>query len=128
DVLELEIPSIQVKEMVLPDTTLENLSIALTQIKADQKPGEGNFTIAGHRGYRANRHFRNLPKVKTGEEILLHQGDQTFVYEITDIKVIAPTKTEVLQDHKDQKEITLITCTMDGKDRVMVKGTLKQST
>ncbi|HSH52473.1 MAG TPA: class D sortase, partial [Bacteroidales bacterium] len=125
-VLELEIPSIELKQKVLTETTDENLNIALTQIKPNQTPGEGNFTIAGHRGYRGNRHFRNLPNVQKGDEILLHTKNQTFIYSIVDSKVIEPTDIAVLEDQEEKSEITLITCTISGKERIAVKGELKK--
>ncbi|TFJ93065.1 class D sortase [Lentibacillus salicampi] len=127
DVMELEIPAIDLKQKILPETTEENLSVALTQIKGNQTPGEGNFTIAGHRGYRGDRHFRQLPDVPVGSEVIVHQGDQSFHYTITSSDVIAPTDTAVLNDEKNQDEITLITCTVDGKERIAVQGTLKSN-
>lgn len=57
DVIWLEIPDIDLNQMVLPETTEDNLNVGLTQIKPNQTPGEGNFTIAGHRGYRGDRFF-----------------------------------------------------------------------
>lgn len=123
-VLELEIPSIQLKQYVLPETTEENLKLALTQLKENQAPGEGNFTIAGHRGYRNHRHFSNLPEVQTGDEMLLHTGTATFVYQVVSTEVIPPTQVEVLDDREDITEMTLITCTRDGKQRIAVKGEL----
>ncbi len=127
-VVELEIPSIQLKQKVLPETTQDNLSIALTQIKPYQTPGEGNFTIAGHRGYRGDRYFRQLPNVVVGDKALLHAANQTFIYEITSSEVIDPTAVEILQDEEDISEITLITCTVDGKDRIALKGKLINGT
>ena len=124
NVLELEIPYIDINQKVLNRTTEENLAIALTQIKEDQVPGEGNFTIAGHRGNRDGRHFSNLAEVPAGEKVYLHTPDQTFVYEITSSEVIAPTNIGVLEDTDDLDEITLITCTISGADRVAVKGKL----
>ena len=124
NVLELEIPYVGIKQMVLSQTTEENLAIALTQIKEDQTPGKGNFTIAGHRGYRDGRHFSNLAEVPNGEKIYLHTKTQTFVYEITSSEVIEPTDVDVLNDEGDTREITLITCTISGAQRVAVKGKL----
>ena len=127
NVMELEIPFIHMKQHILNETTDENLNIALTQIKPDQQPGVGNFTIAGHRGYRDGRHFSNLSKVPIGEKIHLHAGDKTYVYEITSKEVIQPTFVEVLDDSEGKNEITLITCTVSGKERVAVKGELVES-
>ncbi len=127
NVMELEIPFIHMKQHILNETTDENLNIALTQIKPYQQPGVGNFTIAGHRGYRDGRHFSNLSKVPIGEKIQLHAGDKTYVYEITSKEVIQPTFVEVLDDSEGKNEITLITCTVSGKERVAVKGELVES-
>ncbi|WP_010278238.1 class D sortase [Paenibacillus senegalensis] len=123
-IMELEIPAIELKQYVLPETTEENLKIALTQLKEDQTPGQGNFTIAGHRGYRNDRHFSNLPEVQNGDDLLLHTGDATYVYQVTSAKVIPPNQVEVLDDLEGKTEITLITCTRDGKKRIAVKGEL----
>lgn len=124
NVLELEIPFIDMKHLVLDKTTDENLNIALTQIKQNQTPGSGNFTIAGHRGYRDGRHFSNLSSVPVGEMAYLHTKDKTYVYEIVSSEVIEDTDVQVLDNHDDLDELTLITCTISGKNRVAVKGNL----
>ncbi|MBA4538666.1 sortase [Bacillus aquiflavi] len=123
-VLELEIPSIDLKQKVLAETTEENLKVALTQLKKNQIPGKGNFVIVGHRGYRGDRHFRHLPSVAAGEKVYLHTKKQTYVYEVTDLEVIKPTDVEILNDTENKNEITMITCTVTGLERVAVKGEL----
>jgi sortase A len=127
NVLELEIPFLDFKEKILPEATQENLSVALAQIKHDQTPGKGNFTIAGHRGYRGDRHFRQLPEVPPGETVILHQGKKSYEYVIESTRVIEPTDISVLQDQKGENEITLVTCTLDGKQRIVLQGKLNQS-
>ena len=124
NVMELEIPFIDLQQYILEETTDENLNLALTQIKKDQTPGVGNFTIAGHRGYRDGRHFSNLSKVPVGEKVYLHAGDETYVYELKSSEVIEATDVDVLNDVKGKDEITLITCTVSGANRVAVKGDL----
>lgn len=124
NVLELEIPYIDMNHHVLDETTDKNLSLALTQIKENQTPGMGNFTIAGHRGYRDGRHFSNLDEVPVGELAYLHTKDKTYVYEIVSLEVIEATDVDVLDDKEDLKELTLITCTVTGRQRIAVKGKL----
>lgn len=124
NVLELEIPYIDMNHLVLDETTDHNLNIALTQIKENQVPGIGNFTIAGHRGYRDGRHFSNLDKVPVGEMAYLHTKDKTYAYEIISSEVIEETDIDVLNDAEDLNELTLITCTVSGAKRVAVKGNL----
>lgn len=126
DVYELEIPAIDLEQKVMAETNEKNLAIALTQIKPNQQPGKGNFTIAGHRGYRGDRLFAQLPNVAVGDEVILHADGESFVYVITDSSVIAPTDVKVLDNNKEEKEITMITCTIDGKERVAVSGKLKE--
>ena len=123
-VMELEIPFIDLNQYILEETTDENLNLALTQIKKDQTPGVGNFTIAGHRGFRDGRHFSNLSKVPVGEMVYLHAEDETYVYELKSSEVIEATDVDVLNDDKGKDEITLITCTVSGENRVAVKGDL----
>lgn len=125
--LELEIPFINLEQFILEETTDENLNLALTQIKKDQTPGMGNFTIAGHRGYRDGRHFSNLAKVPVGELVYLHTDEETYVYELKSSEVIAATDVDVLDEVKGKDEITLITCTVSGIERVAVKGDLVET-
>ncbi|MCJ8008827.1 class D sortase [Lederbergia wuyishanensis] len=128
DVMELEIPSINLKQKILGETTEENLRVALTQLKKDQTPGVGNFTIAGHRGYRGERHFSRLPQVSIGDKVFLHTDKQTFVYKVTNTEVIDPSYVEILDDHQEKKEITMITCTKSGLDRIVVIAELIETT
>ena len=81
-VFQLEIPAIGLEQYVLPQTTEENLAISLTQIVEDRNPETDNITIAGHRGYRGDRHFRNLPDVKKGDTMMLTNNDdgERFLY------------------------------------------------
>lgn len=124
NVMELEIPYLNIRHKVLDTTTPENLNLALTQIKEEQTPGEGNFTIAGHRGYRDGRHFSNLAEVPIGEEVYLHVGSTKYVYQITDRDVVEATDVHVLDDREGIDELTMITCTISGKQRVAVRAKL----
>ncbi|GAF63279.1 putative sortase [Bacillus sp. TS-2] len=124
DVIWLEIPDIDLNQMILPETTEETLNLGLTQIKPNQVPGEGNFTVAGHRGYRGDRFFRNLPDVPIGATVNLIVKNKTYTYEITSSEIIEPTQTDILLDTDGKNEITLITCTVDGKQRIVLKGIL----
>ncbi|MEN0644911.1 class D sortase [Alkalicoccobacillus gibsonii] len=123
EVKTLEIPSIELEQYVLGETTEENLALALTQINPNQAPEDGNFSIAGHRGYRGDRHFRQLSNVSDGDEVRLTADGKTYVYEVNSISIVDPTQTDVLDD-SDDPEITLITCTLSGEQRLIVKGVL----
>ncbi|WP_366247737.1 class D sortase [Terribacillus aidingensis] len=123
NMMKLEIPSIELEQYVLNETTDENLAAALTQIKTDQNPAKDNFSIAGHRGYRGDRFFRQLPEVKAGAEIKLQDKDATYIYEVDSVKIVEPNNIAILEN-TDEPEITLVTCTLSGKQRVAVTGKL----
>ncbi|MFP7254339.1 class D sortase [Terribacillus goriensis] len=123
NMMKLEIPSIELEQYVLKETTDENLAAALTQIKTDQNPAKDNFSIAGHRGYRGDRFFRQLPEVKAGAEIKLQDKDATYIYEVDSVKIVEPNNIAILEN-TDEPEITLVTCTLSGKQRVAVTGKL----
>jgi sortase A len=123
DMMKLEIPSIELEQYVLNETTDENLAAALTQIKTNQNPAKDNFSIAGHRGYRGDRFFRQLPEVKAGAEIKLQDKDATYIYEVDSVKIVDPNDIAILEN-TDKPEITLVTCTLSGKQRVAVTGKL----
>ncbi|MFP7492528.1 class D sortase [Terribacillus saccharophilus] len=125
ETMKLEIPSIQLEQYVLNETSDDNLAIALTQIKADQDPAKDNFSIAGHRGYRDDRFFRQLPDVKPGAEVKLRDKDAEYIYEVSNVKIVEPDDIDILENG-DNPEITLVTCTLSGKQRVAVTGELKE--
>ncbi len=124
-VMRLKIPSIDLNQPVLPETSEESLNLALTQIKANQTPGEGNFTIAGHRSTKEGRHFNRLPKVKEGETVILIEGSKEYHYTINNVITVKPERVDVLKDVEGQDLITLVTCTITGADRIIVQGKLE---
>jgi len=69
-------------------------------------PGsQGNCVIAGHR----DTQFRILRNVKIGEDISVETGGRTFVYRVTDRRVVAPADTRSL-DPTPTGTLTLVTC------------------
>ena len=120
--VKLYIPTIELNAPVLPKTTKEYLNIALTQIKKNQVPGQGNFTIAGHNSAVYGRHFNRLHELNIGDEIQLIDGEKVFIYQVDSKRVIDPSEVDILNDTPDKNEITLITCTVAGTKRLVVKG------
>ena len=120
----IRIPKIDVYYPILSETTEELLKKAPTKFW-DCDPNEvGNFCIAGH-NYRNKKFFSKVPTLENGD-----------IIEITDtkgrtIKYTVYSKYEVAEDDMSpvsqltngRKDITLITCTNDSKDRVIVKAT-----
>ena len=86
----------------------------------------GNVVIAGHVSLRGGTGvFRALPSVPVGSTVEVSSGGQTYRYEVTEVRLVAPEATEVMEPTQDAT-LTLITCSSDNAHakRVVVVGKL----
>ena len=70
---------------------------------------EGNIGLAAHNSGKGCDYFKNLKKLKTGDEIIYVSKYGTKYYEVSRIQNIDETDWTYLQQTKDNR-ITLITC------------------
>lgn len=120
----VEIPSINLSQGLVEGVTDEILQYYIGHFEDSAKPGEkGNFAVAGHRISNYSEAFVNLYKLKVGDLVHVKSKGKEFVYEINENYIVDPDKVEVLDSTKDAT-ITLITCTVGAKQRVVVKGKL----
>ncbi|WP_353067533.1 class C sortase [Arcanobacterium hippocoleae] len=87
--------------------------------------GAGTRTvITAHRGLANAAMFTHLDRANIGDEFILQIFDQTLVYRIKDIQVVAPEDTESIRAQADADLATLITCTPLGINthRIVVTG------
>lgn len=82
----------------------------------------GNFCIVGH-NYRNDKFFSNVPTLAVGDTITLTDlSKRTITYEVYDKYTVSPEDVACTsQLTNGKKEVTLITCTDDSKQRVVVK-------
>lgn len=126
-IAKLEIPSIKLSQIVVEGISDDVLQYYLGHFPTSVKPGEvGNFAVAGHRVSDYTDAFINLYKVVEGDEIIIETKEKRFTYEITKNFIVDPDNVEVLADTKDTT-ITLVTCTVGAKQRVIVQGVLKST-
>ncbi|MCQ2978972.1 MAG: class D sortase [Clostridia bacterium] len=127
-VAKLEIPKIDVDDIVVEGTGNVFISTTLGHFSETQQPGEvGNFAIAGHRGGKYGTFFKYLPELEIGDEIKVTNiyGD-VFIYTVTDSYVVKPDEFWILEPSRDGvREITLMTCTENGTKRYVVRGEIK---
>ena len=91
-------------------------------------PGEnGNFSLAGHSSYRYNEVFNELHKIKLNDEIIIKTLNNEFTYIVKDIYEVNPEDTFVLEQDNEIKELTIVTCTNKGKDRLIVKAQILEA-
>lgn len=120
----MEIPSINLSQGLVEGIADDVLQYYLGHFEGSAMPGEkGNFAVAGHRVSDYSEAFVNLYKTEIGDKILVKANKKEYVYEITENFIVAPDKVDVL-DNTDDATITLVTCTVGAKERVIVKGKL----
>ncbi len=84
----------------------------------------GNYCIVGH-NYRNTRFFSKVPTLVNGDiiQITNFADNSTVSYEVYDKYIVEPTDVSCTsQNTNGKREITLITCTDDSKQRVIVKA------
>lgn len=130
-VAEINIPKINVNYSILSASTDELLKINPCRFwGADQDRGVydankvGNFCIVGH-NYRNSRFFSKVPNLENGDIIELtdHTG-KTVKYMVYSKYVVNPDDDSCTsQKTNGKREVTLITCTNDNKQRHIIKAT-----
>ena len=123
----IEIPSINLSQGLVEGISDDVLQYYLGHFENSAKPGEnGNFAIAGHRVSDYSEAFVNLYKVEIGDKINVKANKKNYVYEITENYIVSPDRVDVL-DNTEDATITLVTCTVGAKERVIVKGKLVET-
>ncbi len=90
-------------------------------------PGQyGNFSLAGHSSYRYNEVFNELHKISLDDEIIIKTLNNEFIYVVKDIFQVNPEDTYVLDQDNEKKELTIVTCTNNGKNRLIVKAKIAE--
>ena len=120
----IEIPSIKLEQGVVQGITDDILNYYLGHFENSAMPGEkGNFSVAGHRVSNYSDAFVNLYKAEVDDEIIVKANNKKHIYKITEMIIVDPSRVDVLND-TEEATITLVTCTVGAKERLIVKGTL----
>nr|WP_307990817.1 class D sortase [uncultured Niameybacter sp.] len=124
----LAIPSVDIELPLLEGTTQEELKIGAGHMEGTALPGQvGNCAIAGHRSYTFSKMFNRLGEVKEGDVIVLTQQERSYTYKVSEIFIVEPESTWVLEPVEDKKVLTLITCepVVKATHRLIVRGVLE---
>ena len=119
----LEYPKLCINYPVLSEETEELLKISLCKYWGPNPNKVGNYCIVGH-NYKSGKMFGKLSGAEIGDEVNLTDlnGDKV-TYSVYNKYVVEPTDVSCTsQLTNNQKEITLITCTNYGQDRLVVKA------
>lgn len=125
----ITIPKINVTYPIIDgptDSTEETedlLKISPTRFWGPELNEVGNFCVVGH-NYRNTRFFSKVPTLENGDIIeIIDLSGRKIQYKVYNKYQVDPTDVSCTsQLTNGKKEITLITCTDDSKQRVVVKA------
>lgn len=119
----LNIPKLGINYPVLSDTSEELLKISLNKYCGPEANEIGNYCIVGH-NYKNTKFFSKLDQLVNGDIVeLTDLTGRTLTYKIYDSYIVEPTDVSCTsQLTKGKKEVTLITCANNGKQRLVVKA------
>lgn len=122
----VRIPKIGVDYPILEKSTVDLLKVSICKFHGANPNEVGNLCIAGH-NYRNNKFFSKVPTLEIGDIVEIEDlSKKTIQYEVYDIHTVDPSdKSDTTQYTNGRKEVTLITCTNDSKQRYIVKCTEK---
>ena len=126
----ITIPKIDITYPVLSETSDELLEISVNRYWPEPdklKPNEpGNYCIVGH-NYRNGKMFGRLNELVNGDKVELQDmTGRTVEYEVYDTYIVQPDDTSCTSQMANGKwltrrELTLITCSNYGTERLVVK-------
>lgn len=104
-------------------TTEELLKISVVKYWGPNANEQGNFCIVGH-NYHNKRFFSKASTLKDGDIIYITDtNNKTLEYKVYDNYVVEPDDLKCTSQLTNGKtDITLITCTMTGKQRTIIKA------
>lgn len=119
----LNIPSLGINYPVLSDTSEELLKISLNKFWGPSPNTVGNYCIVGH-NYKNKKMFGKLADIKNGDIVeLTDNSGKTIKYAVYNKYVVNPEDVACTsQLTNGNKEVSLITCTNYGKQRLVVKA------
>ena len=106
----------------------EVLNVACGHIEGTSLPVGGENThcvLSAHRGLPHAKLFTNLDKMEIGDTFTLTTLNQTFTYQVDQIKIVRPDEVEDIKIVPGEDLCTLLTCTPYGinSHRLLVRGT-----
>ena len=125
----IEIPKINITYPVIysedksEQTTEDLLKISVVKYWGPEPNVAGNFCIVGH-NYHNKRFFSKISTLKKDDTIYLTDtNNKTLEYKVYDNYVVEPDDLQCTsQLTNGETDLTLITCTITGKQRTVIKA------
>lgn len=119
----VKIPKINLTYPILSQTTDALMKIAPCKFHGPSPNEVGNLCIIAHNYRRKGVFFSDVETLVVGDIVEIQDLSQrTIQYEIYDIHTVMPDNVaDTTQKTNGRKEVTLITCTDDSKQRIIVR-------
>ena len=119
----LDYPKLGINYPVLSEESDELLKISLNKYWGPNPNKVGNYCIVGH-NYKSGKMFGKLSGSAIGDKInLTDLSGNTVTYTVYNKYIVSPTDVSCTsQLTNGKREITLITCTNYGQERLIVKA------
>ena len=120
---ELIVPSVGIRLPILQGTSNENVTLGAGTMMPDLVMGQGNYSLTSHWHPNPELRFGGIDLIEVGDLIILRDADYLYIYEtIIENYVIEDYRVDITDYVEGKTYITLMTCTPDGYQRVMVRG------
>ena len=119
----VRVPRLDIEYPVISETSESLLKISVNKYWGPAPNEIGNYCIVGH-NYKSKKMFGRLSEVVSGDIVELEGINGKVVkYSVYDIDVVDPDDTTCTsQLTNGRREVTLITCTNYGTQRLVVKA------
>ena len=123
----VKIPSLRVNLPIYHGVEESTLQDAIGHIEGSSLPIGGPSThtiVSGHRGLPSAKLFTDLDQLEVGDYFMFQVLDDTYTYQVDQIKIVEPNDFTYLQIEEGKDLATLQTCTPYGINthRLLVRG------
>jgi len=119
----VKIPKINLTYPILSKTTDALMKVAPCKFHGANPNEVGNLCVIAHNYRRKGVFFSDVEKLVIGDIVEIQDLSQrTIQYEVYDIHTVLPDNVDdTTQRTNGRKEVTLITCTDDSQQRIIVR-------
>lgn len=128
----LSIPNLQINLPIFLGVGYNTMMYGSGTMKPDQVMGQGNYSLASHTIFDMQGSaisdvlFGNLKNAQKGQEVYITDKEKVYLYTIDKIEQRSEEEGEVILDHSNKKELTLVTCLgYRAPGRLVIHGSLK---
>ena len=124
--VRIQIPGIEIDAPIVQGDGWEQLKKGVGQNVGSANPGDSDNVVLSAHNDIFGEIFRDLDRLKPGDEIILYTNQRSYTYVVTETQVVEPTAVEVMAS-TSRPVVTLISCYpyLVDDQRIVVTGRLK---